>query len=121
MLSYKEKWRKVREKNDESQTVWQQLKDEFAQRRLESAANSSSSSTSPPSSPSTPTPVGDGDGESMVTLPDDGATPCGENGETQLVAEATVETLNSEDVPQALETQATDNGQIEQTPAESDI
>lgn len=36
MQSYKEKWSKVKAKNDESQTVWQQLKDEFAQRRQES-------------------------------------------------------------------------------------
>ncbi|OXA59897.1 golgin subfamily A member 6-like protein 22 [Folsomia candida] len=60
MQSYKEKWRKVREKNDESQCVWQQLKDEFAQRRQESLSRqggqSSSSASSPISLSNSPSP-----------------------------------------------------------------
>jgi len=38
LLSVRDKWRRVREKNSESQCVWQQLKDEFAQRREQSEA-----------------------------------------------------------------------------------
>jgi hypothetical protein len=53
LVGYRELWKKIREKNSESLSVWTQLRDEFAQRRVQSSCESTSS----PEGPLSPTPT----------------------------------------------------------------